>query len=95
MCTVRNLKTERGIITAMERRQAKKAMSYKQIQFNSDCVCKYAGRKGLDIGKVFNLLEKYDGVSFLNRSYTTNPKQSIRTVVDRLDKYLKSKDLSL
>lgn len=91
MCTSKNLTTERGIITPIEQRRAKKVMPYKQIQFNSDCVCRYAGRKGINISEAFNLLEQHGGISFLEKLYTAAPRPTIRIAVDRLDRFIKSK----
>lgn len=92
MCTVKNLTTERRIITPMEHRRVKRFMSYKQIQFNSDCVCRYAGRKGINIGEAFNLLEQHEGISFLEKLFTAVPRPTIGVAVGRLDRFMKSRE---
>lgn len=86
MCTLEKLRTRRNSFTPMEHRKVKRVMPYKQIQFNSDCICRLAERRGIHIDEAFELLIQRDGISFLNKLYAA--KTTIRMAVNKLDKYI-------
>lgn len=84
------LTTKQRRVKSVERNNDNVRMEYPQIQFTSDCLRRYAIKKGKKLDEVLIEVQQAGGMDYIAALYAENPNQKAGVAARKLERKLRT-----